>query len=70
MKQVDPKFCSPLRPIVVIGLTTRRFRRRLRAVASCEFGSHGIYGALIPKDLKIHTIRCVGRIIEVTVSAC
>lgn len=52
IKHVDPRFWSPLKPMVVIGLTTRRLRKRRSAAASCELGNQGMYGALIPNDLK------------------
>lgn len=54
MKQVDPRFCSPRRPIVVCGLIIRRLRNRRSAIASLLFGIHGLNGTHIPKDLNIH----------------
>ena len=55
MKQVEPRFCNPLRPIVVCELITLRFLKRRRAIASLLFGNQGVYGTLTPKDL-LHEI--------------
>lgn len=51
MKQVEPKFCSPRSPMVVWGLIRRLLRSRRSAMASLLFGSHGMYGTLMPSDL-------------------
>lgn len=53
MKQVEPKFCNPRRPMVVCGLMRRRLRRRRSARASLVFGNHGMNGTLIPNDLTM-----------------
>lgn len=56
MKQVDPRFCNPRKPMVVCGLISRRLRKRRSAIASLVFGSHGMNGTLIPRDLYVKTI--------------
>lgn len=52
MKQVEPKFCSPRKPIVVCGPIILRLRIRCNAATSFGVGNQVVNGALRPNDLK------------------